>query len=276
MKRGLSIMVFFFVLIGFLDCKNGKNQQVIAHVGQAQLTMDELKTSVPLMEDEKLNRLLVERYVQRWLEGELIYQQAIKEKINRQPAVQQQLQKMQKEYIVSTYLSDHIDRQIQVNEDELQDYYRQNQDEFKAEEDLFQVNLILVTTLPQARELHHRLLNGEEFAAVAQSQSIDHTGSQGGKLGYVPLRRLSPLLAAAVGKLSVNELSRPIKSELGYSIVRVQAILKKGQVQPLELVREIAMQRMRAKKQEIMYQKLITHLGDQVDLGTNLSGLSFD
>jgi peptidyl-prolyl cis-trans isomerase C len=257
-------------------CRKSPEQQIVARVGQVRLTLEDLNFSMPALKDQKMNRLQTERYVQHWLESELIYQQALKEKYNKRPEIQQQIEKLQRDYIVSVYLAQKVDEEIQVTDADMQEYYQQNADEFKSEENLYQIESILVEDQTLAGQVRSRIFAGEEFAALAKKHSLDFSRFQGGAVGFVTLRQLSPLLAAAVARMNANQLSQPIKSELGYNIIRLQAIIPKGQVQPFDEVKDILVQRMRAKKREEAYQALINRLSDKVDMSSDLSVLPLE
>ncbi|HPN33824.1 MAG TPA: peptidyl-prolyl cis-trans isomerase [bacterium] len=248
-------------------CSKDQGQQVIAHVGKSVLTAQDLTDALPEIKDSAFSRLQQERYVQQWLEAELLYQQALKEKIDRRPDVRRDLEKLRKDYIVSVFLAERVDQQVQVSEAELQDYYQKNQEEFEVAEDLYQLDMILVETLAQAKEVRDRLVAGEDFSLVAKEKSIDHNRELGGAWGLVPLQQLTPALASVVAKMKVQDISQPVKSSLGYHIIRLGEMLKKGQVRSYDQVREAILPRERAQKREQVYQKLIAHLSEQVDLG---------
>ncbi len=252
-------------------CSKDPEQRAIAHVGQTLLTAQELTAALPNIADSDFSRLQRERYVQQWLEAELLYQQAVKEKIDQRADVRRDLEKLRKDYIVSVFLAEQIDEQLQVSDDELQEYYHKNQDEFAVAQDLYQLEMILVETLAQAKEVRDRLVAGEDFSLVAKEKSIDQNREQGGAWGLVPLQQLAPALASVVVKMKVQEISQPVKSSLGYHIIRSGGMVKKGQVRPYDQVREAILPRLRAQKREQVYQKLIAHLSEQVDLGVDRS-----
>ncbi len=266
-----------FALISLLAaCSKDPEQRVVAHVGQTVLTAQALTAALPNIADSEFSRLQGERFVQQWLESELLYQQAVKEKIDRRPDVRRALEKLRKEYIVSAFLAEQIDEQVQVSDAELQEYYQKNQDEFQVAQDLYQLDMILVETAAQAKEVRDRLVAGEDFSVVAKEKSIDHNREQGGAWGLVPLQQLAPALASVVAKMKVQEISLPAKSSLGYHIIRLGEMVKKGQVRSFDQVREAILPRMRAQKREQMYQKLIARLSEQVDFGIDRGDWSLE
>ncbi|EPC02274.1 hypothetical protein L861_16325 [Litchfieldella anticariensis FP35 = DSM 16096] len=73
-----------------------------------------------------------------------------------------------------------------------------------------------------ASQIRQRLLNGENFAALAQEFS-DDSGSalNGGELGWVSPGQTVPSFEEAMNALEVGEISQPVRSRFGYHIIVV-------------------------------------------------------
>lgn len=80
---------------------------------------------------------------------------------------------------------------------------------------------ILVEKQSQAFAVLVRLKKGEKFAELAKELSLDTgSGKRGGDLGYFGRGRMVKPFEAAAFKLSVGEISEPIKTEFGYHIIK--------------------------------------------------------
>jgi foldase protein PrsA len=80
---------------------------------------------------------------------------------------------------------------------------------------------ILVEKQSQALAILDRLKKGEKFAELAKQLSLDTgSGKRGGDLGYFGRGRMVKPFEAAAFKLSVGQISEPIKSEYGYHIIK--------------------------------------------------------
>ena len=80
---------------------------------------------------------------------------------------------------------------------------------------------ILVEKQSQAIAVLDRLKNGEKFAEIAKQVSIDSgSGKRGGDLGYFGRGKMVKPFENAAFKLSVGQVSEPIKSEFGYHIIK--------------------------------------------------------
>lgn len=77
-------------------------------------------------------------------------------------------------------------------------------------------------TLALANELRQRLLNGEDFAALAAEYSDDPgSAAEGGDLGWFGRGRMVAPFEEAAFSLAVDEISEPIKTDFGYHIIQV-------------------------------------------------------
>lgn len=80
---------------------------------------------------------------------------------------------------------------------------------------------ILVEKQSQALAILERLKKGDKFAELAKELSLDTgSGKRGGDLGYFGRGRMVKPFEAAAFKLSVGEISEPIKTEFGYHIIK--------------------------------------------------------
>jgi peptidyl-prolyl cis-trans isomerase C len=100
---------------------------------------------------------------------------------------------------------------------------------------------ILVATRDEAVALQAELAAGADFAALAETYSLDaSTRPAGGDLGWFPQGYLAvPEVEAAAWALAPGETSEIVQSTLGYHIVRV---LERG-LQPLAPSARLAVQR---------------------------------
>jgi parvulin-like peptidyl-prolyl isomerase len=77
--------------------------------------------------------------------------------------------------------------------------------------------------LAKAKSLRERVLAGESFEALADSDSDDPTAKRNrGSLGFFGAGRMDPAFEAAAFALKIpGELSEPAKSQFGYHVIRL-------------------------------------------------------
>ena len=87
-----------------------------------------------------------------------------------------------------------------------------------------QKDLTEAEALAKAQDLRKRIQAGEDFAQLARQES-DDTGSavNGGDLGFFRRKQMVPSFEQAAFALQPGELSEPVKSPLGYHVIKVEA-----------------------------------------------------
>ena len=71
-------------------------------------------------------------------------------------------------------------------------------------------------------DLRRRLVQGEDFSALAKRYSEDPYAEEGGAMEWVAQGELLPELDGALFNLKAGELSGPIQTRLGFHLVRVE------------------------------------------------------
>lgn len=117
--------------------------------------------------------------------------------------------------------------QVTISPQEKFTYYKENREMFQTPEKT-RVSRILLpytesdreTVLASARELSGKL-NAETFAATAREQSKDEKAAAGGDWGLQGWRAFSPQEIRIINNLSQNEISTPVDTGDGFSILTV-------------------------------------------------------
>ena len=80
---------------------------------------------------------------------------------------------------------------------------------------------ILVKKQGEAEEVINRLKKGEKFGKLAQEVSIDSpSAKKNGNLGYFARGVMVKPFEEAAFKLQVGEISKPVKTEFGYHMIK--------------------------------------------------------
>lgn len=80
---------------------------------------------------------------------------------------------------------------------------------------------ILVSTEEQCNELKQQILNGADFAAIAQAHSQCPSGRQGGDLGSFGRGQMVAEFDKVVFSAPLNEVQGPVKTQFGYHLLEV-------------------------------------------------------
>ena len=149
------------------------------------------------------------------------------------------------------WLEAQIAEAIRPNETEIRQYYDQHLSDFLeplrlrashlflAAPDGYPAELI-ATKRTLIEQLSKRLTNGESFPTlVAEFSEDEATKKREGDLGYFAERRMVPAVFAAARQLHPGETSPPVRSQLGFHIIRLTESRLPRQLTFQEAQREI-------------------------------------
>lgn len=161
--------------------------------------------------------------------------------------------KLRRDLSVEKLMNKEIISQISITDKDISEFFEANKGAFNYPENSYHVAQIIVTPEPdsnvrnlkrdkaaseeQARRkvqmLEARLRQGEDFAALAQNYSEDpSSAANGGDMGFVPESALVNADAEtrrAIMTLLPGQVSMPIKTPVGYRILKVMAREPAGQ-----------------------------------------------
>jgi len=80
---------------------------------------------------------------------------------------------------------------------------------------------ILVKTEDEAKTILYDLKHGKDFATVAKDKSICPSGKKGGDLGWFGRKMMVKEFEDTAFSLETGELSKPIKTQFGWHIIKV-------------------------------------------------------
>lgn len=147
--------------------------------------------------------------------------------------------------LIHREISSHID----IKEAEIEGYYLDHPEEFQTEEG-FNIRHILLPlpkkpspemiekTRAEALRIRREILDGLPFEKAALKYSGDATAAKGGELGFFRKGDLNPEMEKAVSSLHEGEVSEPIRSPLGFHLIKLEERTS-GEERALEKVKEM-------------------------------------
>ena len=143
-----------------------------------------------------------------------------------------QNEQVQVRYLAFDPASRYQDAEFSIPDSDIQEYYRDKQEEFEVPARA-SVNVIVLDKTPltsdtlasneKAIEVREQLLDGADFAEIAEQVSADQGSAQlGGALGVFPKGRMTGAFDSAVFSAPVGELTEPVKTAFGFHIIEIQ------------------------------------------------------
>jgi peptidyl-prolyl cis-trans isomerase C len=260
MKKKIEFFICLAVLFAFRCGTKIEQSDIIAKVGNAVLTKQELQS---LMVNQGYSVDEERTFVDRWIHRELLYQEALRQHIQQSDDLQKELVQIEKELMINKLLERTYKEKIRLSEEEIRSYYDQNVTDFRVIKDEVRIQHILLKTRSDANLALQEITAGNSFESVAKSRSIDEFAEQGGEMGYVCREDVIPEIQRQAFRLSDNQVSPIIHTEFGYHIIKVLDHRSAGDLRPLAEVRPEIMQRLRVIKEGQVYYDLLYQLQNQ-------------
>jgi len=143
-------------------------------------------------------------------------------------------------------LTQHVQDGVTYTDAEARAYYEKNLAQYKLQAER-RLSYILLGSKAAADQLRSQL-TADNFAATAKAKSLDPAAkATGGDLGPVNGGGLLPELAAAAGTLKPGEISKPVETQFGWSLLVVRDI--KARTKTLDEVKaDIRRQQLQVKQ----------------------------
>ena len=165
---------------------------------------------------------------------------------------------------------DEISEEIEVDEIELKAQYESEREEYEGSSEkraahiLFEVGVDLAEAdvLTLARETQQRILEGEDFEALALEFSSDIVSAEeGGDIGYTDGSAFPSEIEEALEILAVNEVSDPIITEFGVHLVKLTED-SENSFQPYEEVVDRIERDKKSAEIELIYAERLQNLSN--------------
>src|SRR5690606_30099620 len=141
-------------------------------------------------------------------------------KIFNTAAYQNELEWNKKQAVISFLKDREVYAKINVNDQETREAFMKVNERIAARH-------LFAETEEEADNLYTRLLSGSTFDELASEVFTDEIlKNNGGYLGYFTWGDMDPAFEEAAYQLKVGEISKPVKTKYGYSIIKVEDRVK--------------------------------------------------
>ena len=213
-----------------------KKDTVILRVNGHNITASEVALaaddiSVQLRDvPPKLRYPLIVQYL---MERHLLAQQAIKEGMTNSPEYKRRVRFYQYKALRDAYFHDKL--APTVTDAEMRKVYEKEAGKVKPVERV-RAKHILVSTKEEAEKVLKELKAGAKFEDLAKKYSKDGSKEFGGDLGYFTYEEMVPEFSKAVFALKKGEVSKPVKTDYGWHVIKLVDRKKVG-ARPFEEVK---------------------------------------
>lgn len=273
MRKRLLLIVLIPLLIIACTKKSERAQQktgaYVAKVGKTLITEAdverELKALPPQIQKVFEGREGRERFIDELVKKEMLFQEAKNRGFENDPEYKQKLDDFKKLTLITLLLEKEIEDKVKIGEKDARSYYETHKEEFTANNQV-RASHILVKTEEEANSILSEIKKGADFAKLAQSRSLDKgSAKNGGDLGYFSKGQMVPEFENAAFKLKVGEVSKPVKTQYGYHIIKMTD-KKEGRPVEFDKIKDLIVQKLTAEKQKEIFDSYIEGLKKKYEI----------
>ncbi len=225
---GMALVMLPLVAQAQQKVVSQKPSTVVARVNGYEITAREVELAAQDVAAQLKDVPPKMRYpliVQYLIERHLLAQKALKEGLANDEEYKRRLRFYQYKALRDAYFFKKI--KPRVTPDKVKAVYEKETKKLKPVERV-RARHILVSTKEEAEKVLNELKAGKKFEDLARKYSKDGSKEFGGDLGYFTKDEMVPAFSRAVFALKVGEISRPVKTEYGWHIIKLEDRKKIG------------------------------------------------
>jgi peptidyl-prolyl cis-trans isomerase C len=270
----LGITLSFYPAGAYAAEKNA-DSQVIAEVGDKTIKYGDLNKWIKMMPPSYKsmfsNMDQMKKLLDRQIENTLFSEEAKRLKLDQNPSVKDKIEEFTKGILMQALIEAKVSNNSAVSEKEIEEYFKTHQDEFRVPEKI-KVSQILIKVdanasakvkeekKAQAEELLAKAKKGEDFSALALQYSEDKkTKKKGGVVGLFARGSKDQEFEKAAFNLKENEISDPVLTKDGYSIIKLLK-RKEAKTKSLKEASSRIENKLKQKKRNEVIEKLVKDL----------------
>ena len=253
------IVIGIFILFQELRNKPTKNEEeVVAKVNGEVILKSELEKKIrnfvnmgfdqieiPQIESmpkEVLEVIIKDIYFER-----SVVKEALKLGLDKNLEINEKLQEYKKKLLTQEYLK--VSTEKEISDEAINNKYAELTNKLEGKKE-YRISHILVKNKENI-EIIYKKLTGKKpdnFEKLAKENSIDkQSAPNGGDMGFIIESNLIKEIRESLPKLKKNEISKPIKSNIGWHIVRIVEI-RDAKALPFENVKEKIREQLKREK----------------------------
>ena len=256
--KAASIIIAAFCVVLASSCGSSENSGV-AHLGDAVLTMEELRERIPNNISAEDSTALAQEIIQSWLKDALVLQEAEKMSDEEKLSVERRIEDYRKSLLIYSFEQDWIKKNMDtvVTNEQIQSYYDSNKSALKVNEHFLKLKYC---ALPENTEDTQKMTDafssedGATWEAFCQQAGAKYYNKPDVFMNWEQFAKLIPL-AIADRSVFLSQTTSTQQIVLNGEIFwfKVSSFLLPGDQAPLEMVRNnIASILLNIRKQEVL------------------------
>lgn len=229
----------FCLSLAFVACKKEPvKATVLAQVGTSTLTLEDLRESFPAEFEQLIRREQYLDFIKRWMDDEVVYQEALKAKVENDPVVGRKLEKLRRKLLIEEFLSrENASEVFEPDEMAMNQYYEMHKEEFRRKVPEVKFAQIRVQTNKQAADLRYKVNRGD-FLTVAAANSLDPVPESYASISFKKQTEFPPCLSQDIAGAGIGAVTLPVACPDGFYLVKVLERQEAGSLIPFPEAKE--------------------------------------
>lgn len=265
-KQIRTIALAIFLTAAFYGCgKKSPQKDFVAKVNDVYLTKEQLAVMIDTNSASNFYRSEV---IRNWINREVMYREAVKKGILKEDEFKKLINEAQRELASSLLVQKYYEEEkMNFEPKDVEDYYKQHQDDFKRFYDSYLINLIDFNDEDKAVQFRSTVLESdwEKALNVFKGDASIMRVSNNSLLYAYEIHPVS--LSRIVTSLYPGEISIVISDDPGHFFI-VQEIQKyaKGSIPPFNVIKPHVESRFIADRKDSLIQNYIKELYSNNDI----------
>jgi len=270
--RNLSLWTLCtWVILAQTGCEQPQSQrEYLARVGDAYLT----RQAIGAQGDSTIlhSPALLRDYVNRWVDNELLYQEARRQGLENTEQFRQQLAEARKHLAVEALLSKELYADSRwLTDDTIRAYFARYQSDFLLQNDVVKINMATFTAWEHASAFRRLVSRGQSWRSAIEELLNDPATSpfvvsHVEERYYTQQTLLPPELWRVATNIGRGEVSFPVKIQNTYTIIQTLGSFKRGSQAELEFVQSEIRERLLIEQRRRLYGELLARLQSRYDV----------
>jgi len=275
MRNVIQVIAFTVTMFLIMGCQRQPQGKIIARVGDEVLTDNEALAHIDTLLKPTDDQL--KRYVIQWINNELVNQEARRRGIDKEDRFIHQSQEAEKiianQYFLERYIYSDT---MGIKSILLHEYFKNHSSEFLVQEDVVKINVITFNTRERASSFASSVLRGVFWSDAISAVLSDSTSGVVSSFTekYYTQHTLFPTeLWKLASTLGINDVSFPVKTPMGYSVIHMISVIKKGEPADFAFAQDEIRGRVLIEQRRKRYNELLENLRNKskVDIFLNTS-----
>lgn len=210
---------------------------LLAKMGNKVITKKEFDARIAGLPAEFQNRLKTEQqkivYLDSLVQADLMALEAQSQKIDKETAITARIDDLTTNLLAQEYMRRQLAKLPRITDRDIEKYYNDHKTELVTPP-MVRAQHILIRVDSKANQeevnaaynkingIHSEAVRGTDFGKLAEKYSEDEANkAKGGDIGFFARDRIIPEISQPAFNMKTGEISKPVKTALGYHIIKV-------------------------------------------------------